>query len=283
MFVLYIFVNNYTMKKLNLYNIIDIIFKSLLIFLLTFVWVRYFVKSLTLAIILSLFITFMIEIFSKIIKRKINSKKQISIDEENKIEEITNSLIYLPNEKVVTYFYNLAKSKHNATKKTKYIEINHTNSNIVLYPIFRLDELNSQNVLDIYNTIKTKNVKRIIICTNIYNAKAKTTASKLDKEIILLNSKQTYFELIKKYAIYPEKVELKKGKKQTFSDFISYALNKKRTKGYFYSSLLILFCSFFVPYSLYYVIMSSILLVLAFASFSNPTFNKPNNIKLLDI
>lgn len=283
MFAIYIFVNNYAMKRFNLYNIIDIFFKTILIFLLTFVWIRYFVKNLVLAIFLSIFITILIEIFSHFVKLKINTQKQVSINEKNKIEEITNSLIYSPTNKVINYFFNLAKSKHNATKKTKYIEVNYENCNIILYPIFKLDELSPQNIIDIYNSIKTKNVKRIIVCANTYSIKARNIISSLNKEIVLLDSKQTYFELIKKYGIYPEIIEFKSRGKHTFSELVSYALNKKRTKGYFYSSLLILFCSFFVPYSLYYVIMSSILLVLAFASFSNPTYNKPKNIKLLDI
>lgn len=271
------------MKKFNVYNVIDLFFKTLLIFLLTFVWVRYFVKSLLLAIFLSAFITILIDIFSYLIKTKINSKKQIAKDEENKINEITNSLIYSKNSKVVDYFFNLAKSKHNTTKKSKYIELNYTNSNIILYPMFKLEEIASQDILDIYNSIKSRNIKRIIICTSSYNTKAKNVASKLDKEIVILDGRQTYFELIKRYGIYPDKIELRQAKKQTFLELVSYALNKKRTKGYFCSSLLILFCSFFVSYSLYYVIMSSILLVLAFASFSNPKYNKPKNIKLLDV
>ena len=86
---------------------------------------------------------------------------------------------------------------------------------------------------------------------------------------------KTYFKLLKVYDFYPEKViELKQSQKITINDLLAYSLNKKRTKGYFLASCIMLFSSFLVKYNLYYIIFSTLLLILSLISFINPKFNK---------
>lgn len=271
------------MRNFSLYNIFDIIFRVVIIYILSFVWIRYFIKNLALSLVLASIFTLVCEIIIQFVKKKLQQKNKISKDEQKEIENMTNSFVYSTETQNINFFYNLAKTKHNAVKKSKYIEIIHPNTKIILFPFFLLRELNAQDIIYVYNKTKNANPKRIVICTNNFDNTAQTLANKLPTQTVLLDSKQTYFNLIKKYGVYPPKVELKIPQRQTFNDLLSYALNKKRTKGYLFSSILILFCSFFVPYNLYYIIMSSVLLILAFASFSNIKFNKRTPVKLLDI
>ena len=180
----------------------------------------------------------------------------------------------------IDFFYNLTKQKHNAIKKNKYILIQHPTKNIILYPYFIYRNFCADDLIDIYNKVKKLSVNRLIICTNNIENEVIKLANKLCLEIFVLDGKDTYFELLKKYNYYPPELKFIENKNK-FKDLLSYALNKKRTKGYFISSILLLFSSFLVPYKLYYVIISTILLTLAFVSYINPKFNKHNKIELL--
>ena len=95
-----------------------------------------------------------------------------------------------------------------------------------------------------------------------------------EMKIILLNSKDCFLKLIKKYNYFPKNLKnLNLQEKLKFKEFLKLSLSRKNAKGYFINSLILLFSSFIVRLNIYYVIMSSILLLLALISFFLPQKN----------
>lgn len=217
----------------------------------------------------------------KFLSSKKQKKYAIKQEEQSKIQEYINSFIFSEDSFNVNFFYNLAKTKHNAVKKSKFVVIEHPDSRIILYPHFTYKTFCIDDVINIINKVKTLNTKRIVICTNKYDTNVPSFIKKLPIEIYILDGTDTYYELLKKYNCFPQPTKLEQENKITLKELASFALNKKRTKGYFISSIFLLFSSFFVPFKLYYIIISTILLILALVSFINPKFNKKTNIELL--
>ena len=268
------------MKKLNIFKTFDTFFRILLEFLFAFVWCRYYISSLLSSILASIFVTVIFEVLYIVILNKKTKNKSIKQQELNDIQAYTNTFVYGEQTNTANFFLELAKTKHTATKKSNFIIIDHTTSKVILYPYFMYKDFTADDLIYVYNKTKSINASKIIICTNTIESSTNKIIDKLPTKIFVLDHQQTYIQLLKEYNFYPQKTHLNSTTKQSFKQLVSYALNKKRTKGYFFTSVLLLFYSFFVPYKLYYVIMSSILLLLSYFSFSNTKFNNnlPHNV-----
>ncbi|MEG1500170.1 MAG: hypothetical protein RR400_03815 [Clostridia bacterium] len=242
------------------------------------------VKDLKIAILLSVIVTIILNCIIKFLLNKKAGKRESSRQIEEKINEYAMSFLFNDDSSNVDFFFNLAKEKHDATKKSHYVIIQNKKSKIVLYPFFSYNKFSSDDLILAFNQTKKDNPTRLIICTNEIDADAMKLKDKLQQlEIVILDKYDTYYKLLKEYDFYPKnKVDIKKDNKKSFKDFLGLALNKKRTKGYFIASLILLISSFIVRYNIYYVIMSSLLLVLALISFLNPKFNKQLPTQLFD-
>lgn len=269
------------MKKIYLYYFFDVFFRCVIVFLLSFIWIRYFTPSLFLSVILSITMTSVIEIGVQIVKRRYHKRQKISHDERQKIENMTNYFVFSSKAKVIDFFFSLAKSKHMTIRKTSYILVGKNVQKVALFPCFLINDLSEQNVIDIFLKVEKENIKKLVICTKSVSIQALNLAKKLPLETVILSGDETYFELVKKYNVFPPTIQLKIQKKYTFPDFVSSLLNKSRTKGYFYLAIVMLFGSFFSTYKIYYLIMSTFLLVLSFVSFSNVKFNPKKKREIL--
>ena len=270
------------MKKLKIYNVFDAFFRLLVIFLIVYVWVYYLLRTIWLCVIVTSILTLLIDFSFRLIKHKKNKKQSISTDIKQKKENCINSLVFEDNKSVLTFFLNLAKSKHTAQQKSDYIIVSHPDKKIILFPKFIYREFDLDDFIDIDNKLKKENATRIVICAKSISANVYAYAKYKTENYVLLNGEQTFDLLFEKYQIYPQIKQVKIQEKTSINDILRIALNKKRTKGYFLSSVLLLISCFIVPYKLYYCIMSSFLLVLSFVSFCNPTFNKVSIQQVLD-
>lgn len=265
------------MKKFIVFEIISSIFRLFLIFLISFVWIRYISRDFKLSIILSVVSTLIIDFTIRFIEDKKRKKRIIKEKEKQAIDTYTNAFIFNDDAFSVNFFYNLATKRHTATKNKKFITIIHPDTKIILFPFFLYRSFDIDDLIFIFNNLKNLSFSKLIICTNKISPETIKLSKKVDKRIILLDKEETYFRLMVEYNYYPETMPtLKQNEKFSWKDLFAYTLNKKRTKGYFLSSLVLLFSSFVVSYNIYYVIFSSILLLLALISFINPKFNKVN-------
>lgn len=269
-------VNKYYMKKFIVFEIISVVFRLLLIFLISFVWLRYITRDFKLSVILSIFTTLVVDFTIKFFSDKKKRKGILKEKEKQEIESYINTFIFNDDNYSVNFFYNLATKRHTATKNRRFVTVIHPESKIILFPFFLYRAFDTDDLIFIYNNIKNQEFSKLIICTNKISPDAIKLCKKINSKIILLDGEQTYLKLLLEYNFYPEKMpSLKQTETLSWKDLLAYTLNKKRTKGYFLSSIVLLISSFVVSYNLYYVIMSSVLLLLALVSFINPKFNKP--------
>ncbi|MDD2227176.1 MAG: hypothetical protein PHH71_01150 [Clostridia bacterium] len=308
------------MKTFN--YIISTILRISLIFLLFFIWVRYYVKSLTLVLIITSILTLLFDGFLNLLIKKKNIKASLKKEEIERAEGFCNYFIFNEKSVALNFFYNLLKDKYPAIKKSNFIifeknnirvekenqsankngdttdankEItlnvnardameNSINQNemLVLYPFYKYNKLNIEDLIFIYN--KTKNLKceKVIICTSDFDEQVKKAITKMPKKFIILNKYEAYEQLMKKFEIYPTtQIKFNDETRFTFKNFLEVSLNKRRAGGYIFASIILFLSSFFVRVNIYYLIMSSILLLVSIFSFINPIYNKKTQEKVI--
>lgn len=261
------------MQKVS--RIFQILFKYLLIFFITFIWVRYFIKSLWQAVLISIAITVIINFIMRIIT---NKKNYYAILKKTEREEAENMFLTLTlNKNALPFYFKLVSSRHSCEKKSNFVLINHSESKVALYPHNSFNPVSPDDIANIINKVKKYNPTKLVIPCFTATKEAFSFAKNFDMEIIILDQYETYQKLFKAYNIFPSITDkYKKDKRLAFKDLAMFSLNKARAKGYFFSAIILVLSSFFVRANLYYCIVASILVMLAIISIYDPfSRNKP--------
>lgn len=259
------------MQKIK--NVISTLSRLFLIFLLIFIWMRFFIKKFWLAVAISIAITILFDLIIKIFLVKKSNRETLKQKEKEECENMFFSLAISKNP--LTFFNNLAKIRYKTVKNKNYIKIEHENDNVILYPHLFFSTLNIDNIKKIITKINKENYRKLVIVCNEINNDCYDFIKKIDKEIVLLDKYETYSKLYKEYNFYPEITTIKKNNnKATFREILDFSFNKYKVKSYFLSALALLFSSLFVKNNLYYCIVASILMIFAIISFFNPFKNK---------
>lgn len=256
-------------------RIFDYIFARALAALIIFVWIKYYIESLTKAIIFtSVIIVSMIIIFDVVFAKKFKLKNQET--EKDKKEQIMNQLCLNSNSANINFFNKMLSTRHPVKTEKNCLIIQKGEDKLAVFMKFSTSKLAPNNVADIIKDAKDLGVKKLLILSNGANPLAYSfAASIIGLDIIIYDDKKVY-ELMKKYDMYPE-IDLKISKypkKYKLREIAAIALSKKRVKGYFFSSLLLLFSSFFVAYSIYYRIIATILMIMALVALKDFDFVK---------
>ncbi len=271
------------MKNFSIFKVLNTFFRLFIIFLIVFVWIKYSIENFWLSLLFSIILLVVIETLYQVFTNKKQAKSNIKKEEQEKINQYTNTFIYCDKKYTTDFFYNLCKKNYECTKKSKYILISHPTTNIALYPLFLYRELSIDDVIDCYNQTKHEKIKRLVICTNKYANDIQKFIETLNIEVLILDKQQTYLLLLKKYEIYPKITKICDKQKMTFRQFLNIALDKKRAKSYFLSAIFLLFASMFVFYKIYYLIFATILLVMCFLCLFRKRTIKPTQKQILDI
>lgn len=258
------------MKKIL--NIFQILLQVALIFFIVLIWARYFISSLWLGLLVSLIVTIFIELAIKFLQKRTNTAKNLKLQEKEEAENMFLSLC--TSSTPLNFFYELAKTKHKAVKKGKYILIEHEEDIVALIPILSFSPLQSDDLLPFISLAKKNNWKKIVVVCGEVDRNTNSFAKNFDIEILLLDKYNSYSNLYKPYDFFPTiTMKYKKDKKLAFKDLIAYSFNRGRTKGYLFSAFILFLSSLLIRPSIYYCIVASILLLFALISYTNPYFN----------
>lgn len=247
----------------------------MLIFLLFFIWVRYYEHNLNLCLAYTSILTFVADCFLSVFLQKRDVKNNLKKQEIADAEEFANSFVFNGNAFANNFWNSLISQKHKTSKKTYYFTFFQDDCKTAFYPCYSLEKISPNDVLNIFNKLKKENIQKLIICGNAIDPQTKNFASKLPCKVLILDKFESYEKLMKKFDTFPKKTKQPQLQKQSkWQNFLAYSLNKNRAKGYIISSLILIFSSFFVRISVYYLIISSVLLFLAIFSFTNTFYNK---------
>lgn len=210
------------------------------------------------------------------VMQKKKNKQNLKIKEKQDAQNMFFSLAC--DDKPIDFFEKLALTKHkNVVKHKDFIIVKHENEKVstLLYADFSFQGLTISRFMEIYNKVKKAKVTKIVICCKIVSEKELAVFIKnFSEKILIFDEFETYKKLYKYYNFFPEIThKYTIDKKMTFKDFVAYSFNKNRTKGYLISAIVLIISGLFVRTTIYYCIISSILVVFALISQFNTLFN----------
>lgn len=253
-------------------------FRIFLVFLLAFIWVRYYEKNLLLAVLYSSVIAIAVDLVLERLTEKKYSKIMLKKTELHDAERFANHFAFCSKKTTLNFFEKLFSAHFDVTAKSNFL-VWQTNTEITAFvPLFELGTLKIRDIITAFNiTNKNFNPTKIIIAASEFLPETLQFAKSSPCKILLLNKFEIYEKLMKSNNIFPQNVaSFSAPKKRYLSSLAEYAFSRKRTKAWVWASLLLLISSFFVRVSVYYLIISSLLLVLALISLCNSKFNKKN-------
>lgn len=253
--------------------ILQILLKLFLVFMISFIWTRFFLNSIWLSLLISLGITVLFEIIHRYFQRKSKSKSNLKLKEKEDAENIFFSLA--TSSDYLKFYEEMLKTRHNNVERKKtYLIIKKEEENTVLFPFLKLNILKPEHMIEIIKNINPNKSDKITIICHEYDKDAISFLKNFDYNIILLDRFESY-SLYKEYEFFPKITqEYKKEARLTFKDLLSFAFNRSRTKGYLISSFILFTTSFFVQINVYYCVIATLLLLLALISYINPKYNR---------
>lgn len=267
------------MKRFS--RIFQAFFRFTIIFLIAFVWTRYFISQLWLALAVAIATSIIIDAILRIIFHRKNSIAALKKNEQEEAENAFLSLSLDP--KALDFFLRLANSKHNAEKKKNCILISHDDGEkVLLIPHLSHKNLSVDNIASFVLAARNFSAKKIVIPCKNADKECFSFTKNFDEEFVILNQYEAYQKLYRAYNMLPEiKIKYKKEKALAFRELALFSLNKSRAKGYFLSALVLCFSTLFVRTTIYYCIVASLLMILALVSLFNPFERNANVSQIL--
>lgn len=251
---------NYKKTKLSLIS--NTLFLSISILLLTFVWVNFYTHNLSLSLFLGLMFTIIFTImFIIFTKKKLDKENSIKSNKLN-YEETKNHFLFSSYNNISQLLVKLYKLNN-----IKYINNYHyTSHNCDIYLFFEDETLDNKYLIKL---LKEHNHNKILIFC--FNYKIDLEIENIVIEFINIDN------IINK--LKEEKIEIdnllkiKPKQKVNLNLILNISLNKEKSKTYFIFGLFMIFSSLFSPFTVYYIISGTLLIILSIYSRFNNRFN----------
>ena len=264
-------VNNFCVKVLNLSKFLDFLIGTSFLFLVCFVWARYFLHNFWLTIFVCSLATFLIVSLYHILKKQKQQQLILTEQEKNYAEMISTKFLLMTKQEILQEFQQNLEKKYKTTIKSDFIIINES----ILRPVFCCKTITDKEIIESFS--KTKNIsakKLIVVCKNA-TPEAKNIASMItSKKVIVLEEFESYDDIYKPLGFEIPK-DMQQKKRKSFDDYLSFAFKKQRTKNYLTVALFLLISSFVLRYNIYYIVFASITTLFGLYAHFNTRYNLP--------
>lgn len=237
-------------KKTYFSTISNILFVSIVIFSLSFMWVSFYTRKVKLSIISSIIIVvcfLIICIPFCLFKSRKQKTKNITI---NNLKNFKTTLKYQKYSVTIDFIKTLMNYKIlSKINDNHYVADNSVDIYLCFNDNIILDEIYSSRIYDSINIFCLEDYKIPTqldnVKVNIYNA-----------EFLFLSPNQSMLPPI----------SITKKAKYSLKNIFCIILDKKKSKNYFYISLVLLITSLFTPFTNYYIVVSTVLFILSLLS-----------------
>ena len=242
-------------KNFSISFIFDWIFFNLAIFLFLLAWIRFVTKSFAMSVVITVVILAIINV----LKYFFHSKKRPSISQKKLLDD---TKIFF-----INYMSLTAKERTSLLGEAfgKRVKSNlYKDENALTLIALEQKPLDMSLALSCTKfAIKREVNSLIILCQSCQKEDSFLLQSIKNIKIKIYVFEKAY-EYFCKYSA-PPKIELECSlqRKIKFKELASEATAPSKAKKYFFSGLLIFFCSLVVKYNIYYVLMSSMLFFLS--------------------
>lgn len=226
---------------------IDIIFLTIIIFLVSFIWSRYFYREISSSLIVAAFITVLsvfILVMTKIRKENKNSLLQTQQKNNQKID----SFFLFVSDREVGEFID------------KYLDKSKYKDYDIIYN-FSSEKVDTGALI---SSLKNESFsKKILLLCVGWTPDAQSFVESIENYDIKLAKVSEVFSDIGVENLPENKFVFNQKKKFRWREFLSVFLNRKNSKGYLFSAIILAFASFIVPYNFYYLFFASSMCLLS--------------------
>ena len=263
------------MKKNTIAKKIDLIFISVTLYILLFIFFFYIYKDAVYCMILSVLSLFVLHLFFFGISKKRREKQKLKSTDQKHCDNIFFSLPYIIQKKQEEFFADLFKK---AGFSTDFCNGILTVTKGEIKRNLKICFSQNVNVFIVYSSEHERQESEcdgfIIICEN-YKDDAKAVINNINNDKNLILTKNQLYKTMKKYDFYPQVLYAEKQNKKVFKELFAYAFKRERFKSYFILAVIMFLFSFISPFKNYYLIFSAVLFM--FCLFSLLTNRQKNN------
>jgi len=265
------------MEKSKLGHLIDFLFKAVLIFFISFIWLRLYIHNNTLILILSILITFFLSFLISFFLRKKINKLNLTKKELKEKKEYLNQLNFSNTEAINKFLLSFYKAEK--TTKLKEYFIIEKEEKIIVFNNFSFNNCDVNFLINCVKISNLKNINKIIIFANNFENTCLDFVKNLKNfKLKLIDFDNFYVNYMKKEDIYPViTIKYEENHRYTLKELLNIAFNKKKTKGYVITGFIFLISSIFLRYNIYYIIFTTIMFIFALFSYFNKIYNKKTN------
>ena len=268
------------MKTFN--SVISNIFRVGLVYLLAFIWVRFYERNLYLAVLYSAIVAIILCVLLNMISQKKADRATLKASEVKRAQNFAAGFVFGGKASAITFFNKLFSKQFSVNKKTNFLWWNNGEEIITFVPMFIAEKLKIRDVIAAHNQVLAAKPAKIIIAGVAFERETYEFAKAAPIKIVLLDQFDTYEKLMKPSEIFPdEKPEISAATPSRWALFWANALSRKRAKAWAFSGLLLIFSSFFVRVSVFYLIISSFMLIMAILAYTNTKYNTPISENIL--
>ena len=250
-------------KVTKLSKISNAIFLLFTLFLLSFIWIEFYLNKIKLSLIISIPISLSLYLIYYQIKKYLEKRREQKQTLKQTKESIVLQLCLGKESIINNYLLNIFNYQDTIEINSNHYILDKTKDIVFSFDRDTLTESTFNSIIR-----KRHNDSIIIFCTE---SKVSYRPKGIDIEIVDINAIQQ--KTLESSIPLPSTVELKKQPKYSLKDILCIVFNKGKSLRYFYTSILLIFASLFTPFTNYYIIISSLLLIAAIYSRLNTRFN----------
>lgn len=223
-------------------------------FFLSFMWIQYYQRQYIQSLLLAIFISITLTIFISLLQNKKSKKyRQLKI-KENEVEQFGKNLLLCSDEEIIKICEPLAQGSDH------YEYAFHT---FCVTP---------NDILSILHQHHTQQ-KITIFCYQYDKTILDFVKHITNKTIILYHYQDIYTLLCNLQKLPTLPTYYQPEKHTTIKQILSTACKKEKAKSYFLSGLFFGIGSLFIRYNIYYMVMSTLLFLLALYALCNKKYN----------
>ena len=258
----------------NFAKVLDSIISALVFSVLIYAWMRFYTKNTSMSIVVGICSGLLIMAVLNIIFYNREQKLNINKTTKSNAEKLSLNLLCSTQSELNTFFAKILDSLGKIRKSRNYLEIKENSAqndlhstmhSTLIFPEFNKENFTLEDLFRIIKTATKLNAKEIKIFAPTVDETAKTFAKQINNLKI---------DFVDKYSLYNnyiagkfenafiEKIDISKPK-INYVGLLRYAVNQKRARHYLLFGLLILLMSFLVPFKIYYLVLGSLLCLIA--------------------
>lgn len=244
------------MSRFKLVNLIDKLFITICVFLLSFAWINFYVRNLQLTFVFSLFVTFSVCFVMFFIYNKKTAKKHAQILKTEQIETFSLAFKLLPSNEKLALLEQVFDVKLKTQGEFFITENNH------VFACFSGKILTENDYFSILSKAQSIGFNHLTIIVDDYEKQVKLNL--LKGKVVEIVDKKNLFATVNKKSINlnTENINLS-ATKFSWRDFMLNLFKPNKAKSYFLCGLVLLFSSIILPYNYYYIIVGSMLMLFA--------------------